>query len=162
MRREYVPVGKPAKRYSPSVSVGVLRFNPVPPLKIVTLTPGTTAPLGSVTVPETVASWVCDHAPAEKSATNTADNVYSRKFRRVISLVLYEFGCSAISLASSSLSRDPLAEVWIAIRQRNARRFAPSKKSHAIVTGQSQLLEVKNDAVIFPFRGDESFQLGNV
>src|SRR5580692_7633492 len=79
MRREYVPVGKPAKRYSPSVSVGVLRFNPVPPLKIVTLTPGTTAPLGSVTVPETVASWVCGHAPAEKSATNTADNVHGRK-----------------------------------------------------------------------------------
>ena len=66
------------------------------------------------------------------------------------------------ALASSSLSRDPLAEVWIAIRQRNASRFALSKKSHAILTGQSQLLEVKNDAAIFPFGGDERFQLGNV
>jgi hypothetical protein len=69
---------------------------------------------------------------------------------------------STISLASSSLSRDPLAEVWIAIRQRNASRFALSKKSHAIRTGQSQLLEVKNDSAIFPFGVDERFQLGNV
>src|SRR5580698_4806433 len=98
MRREYVPVGKPAKRYSPAVSVRALRFNPVPWLTIVALTPGTAAPLGSVMVPETVASWVCDHALTEKSATNTADNVYGRKlfltwasfikFRLVISSVL--------------------------------------------------------------------------
>jgi hypothetical protein len=67
-----------------------------------------------------------------------------------------------ISLASTSLPRDPLAEVRIAIRQRNASRFALSKKSHAIRTGQSQLLEVKNDSAIFPFGGDERFQLGNV
>jgi hypothetical protein len=67
-----------------------------------------------------------------------------------------------ISLASTSLSRDPLAEVWIAIRQRNASRFALSKKSHAILTGQSQLLEVKNDAAIFPFGGDERFQFDDV
>jgi hypothetical protein len=60
------------------------------------------------------------------------------------------------------LSRDPLAEVWIAIRQRDASRFTLSKKSHAILTGQSQLPEVKNDATIFPFRGDERFQFGNV
>ena len=66
------------------------------------------------------------------------------------------------SLASSSLSRDPLAEVWIAIGQRNASRFALSKKSHAILTGESQLLEVQNDAAIFPFCGDERFQFGNV
>src|SRR5579859_485491 len=79
------------------------------------------------------------------------------KFRPVISLVLYEFGRSTISLASSPLSRDPLAEVWIAIRQRDASRFALSKKSHAILTDQSQLLEVKNDAAIFPFGGDERF-----
>ena len=68
MRREYVPVGKPAKRYSPAVSVSVLRFNPVPWLTIVTTTPETTAPLGSVMAPETVASWVCDHATTERSA----------------------------------------------------------------------------------------------
>src|SRR4029077_19298994 len=72
-------------------------------------------------------------------------------------LVLYEFGRSTISLLSSPLSRDPLAEVWIAIRQRDANRFALSKKSHAILTDQSQLLEVKNDAAIFPFAGDERF-----
>src|SRR5580692_5660187 len=79
MRREYVPVGKPAKRYSPAVSVGALRFNPVPWLTIVTSTPGTAAPLGSLMMPETVASWVCDHALTEMNATNIADNVYGRK-----------------------------------------------------------------------------------
>jgi hypothetical protein len=73
-----------------------------------------------------------------------------------------ERGRSTISLASGSLSRNPLAEVWIGIRQRNASRFALSKKSHAILPGQSQLPEVKNDATIFPFRGDERFQFGNV
>jgi hypothetical protein len=60
------------------------------------------------------------------------------------------------------LSRDPLAEVWIAIRERNARHFALRKKSHAIRTGQSQLLEVKNDSAIFPFGGDERFQLDDM
>src|SRR5580658_2292621 len=79
MRREYVPVGKPAKRYSPAVPVGVLRLNPVPWLTIVTPTPETTAPLGSVMVPETVASWVCDHALTEMNAANNAANVYGRK-----------------------------------------------------------------------------------
>jgi hypothetical protein len=61
------------------------------------------------------------------------------RFKLVISLVFY--GCSRStnsinrhSLASRSLSRDPLAEVWVAIRQSNASRFAMSKKSHAILT----------------------------
>src|SRR5579863_5459590 len=98
------------------------------------------------------------------TSVNTARNfgLDPIKFELVISLVLYQRRQSAISLASSSLSRDPLAEVWIAIRQRNARRFALRKKSHAILTGQSQLLEVKNDSAIFPFSGDDRFQLGNV
>src|SRR5580698_4797931 len=78
MRREYVPVGKPASRYSPTMSVGVLRFNPVPWLIIVTTTPETTALLGSVIVPETVASWVCDHAPTEKSAASAAAGMQRR------------------------------------------------------------------------------------
>src|SRR5580704_16163615 len=78
MRREYVPIGKPAKRYSPAVSVRTLRFNPVPWLTTVTLTPGTTAPLGSVMVPETVASWVCAHAPTERSTANTDDCTQAR------------------------------------------------------------------------------------
>src|SRR5579863_1150509 len=79
MRREYVPVGKPAKRYSPAVSVRTLRFNPVPWLTTVTLAPGTTAPLGSVMAPETVASWVCAHAAIEKSTANTAASMYGRR-----------------------------------------------------------------------------------
>jgi hypothetical protein len=61
------------------VSVGVLRFNPVPWLTIVTTTPETTAPLGSVMVPETVASWVCGHALTEMNAAKIADNAYGRK-----------------------------------------------------------------------------------
>jgi len=60
------------------------------------------------------------------------------------------------------VSCDPLADVWIAIHQCNPRRLASSKKSHAILTGQSQLLEVKNDATIFAFGGEERFQLGYV
>jgi hypothetical protein len=48
----------------------------------VTLTPGTTAPLGSVIVPETVASWVCDRAPAEKSAASTAARMQCRYHSR--------------------------------------------------------------------------------
>ena len=47
--------------------------------QIVTTTSGTTAPLGSVMVPETVASWVCDHALTEMNAANIADDVYGRK-----------------------------------------------------------------------------------
>jgi hypothetical protein len=66
------------------------------------------------------------------------------------------------SLASTSVSRDPLADVWIAIHQYNALCLALSKKRHAILTGQSQLLQVKTDATIFSFGGDERFQLGNV
>ena len=65
-------------------------------------------------------------------------------------------------LASGSLSRDPLADVWIAIRERNAGRFTLSKKSDAILAGQSHILEVENDAPIFSFRGDECFQLGDM
>src|SRR5579871_2671146 len=71
-------MGNPAKRYSPAVSVRALRFNPVPWLAIVTLTPGTTASLGSVIVPETVASWVCDQALTEKSAANATDGMQGR------------------------------------------------------------------------------------
>src|SRR5579871_2285830 len=71
-------MGNPAKRYSPTVSVRALRFNPVPWLAIVTLTPGTMAPLGSVMVPETAPSWVCDHAPTEKSAAKAADRMQGR------------------------------------------------------------------------------------
>jgi len=54
------------------------RFNPVPWLTIVTLTPGITAPVGSAMVPETVASCVCDHAPTEKSTVNDADSMRRR------------------------------------------------------------------------------------
>src|SRR5580698_9321239 len=69
---------------------------------------------------------------------------------------------SQLALAIISLSRDPLADVWIAIRQHNVSRFALSEKSDAVLTGQSHILEVENDTAIFPFRADERFQLGNV
>jgi hypothetical protein len=57
---------------------------------------------------------------------------------------------------------DPLADVWIAIRQRNAGRLAPSEKSNAILTGQSHIFEVEDDSAVFHFRGNEGFQLRNV
>src|SRR5579872_2739801 len=75
-------MGKPAKRYSPAVSVRALRFKPVPRLTIVTLTPGTTALLGSVMVPETVASWVCDHPPTEKSTARAHASIEGRHHAR--------------------------------------------------------------------------------
>src|SRR5579862_63453 len=64
--------------------------------------------------------------------------------------------------ASTSLPGDPLADVWIAVHQRNTGGFALRKKSYAILTCQSHILEVENDMGIFPFRADERFQLGNV
>jgi hypothetical protein len=60
------------------VSVRTLRFNPVPWLTTVTLTPGTTAPLGSVMAPETAASWVWDHASTERSTANNDDSMLAR------------------------------------------------------------------------------------
>jgi hypothetical protein len=57
----------------------VLRFNPVPWLTIATAAPETTAPLGSVMVPGTVASRVCGHALAEMKAANVADNGYVQR-----------------------------------------------------------------------------------
>jgi len=63
---------------------------------------------------------------------------------------------------SRSLSRDPLANVGIAIRQRNANRFALSEKSDAVLAGQSHILQVEHDATTFRFRADERLQLGNM
>ncbi|MEP7354755.1 MAG: hypothetical protein ABI824_16115 [Acidobacteriota bacterium] len=60
------------------------------------------------------------------------------------------------------MSRDPLADVWIAIHQRNAGRLALSEKIDAVLTRQGHILEIEGDAPIFPFRADECFQLGNV
>jgi hypothetical protein len=65
-------------------------------------------------------------------------------------------------LPSGSLSRDPLAHVWIAIRQRNASRLALSEKIDTVLTGQSHILEVKSDWAIFSLRPDEFLQLNNI
>ena len=65
-------------------------------------------------------------------------------------------------LASIGLYSDPLAGVWIAIRQPDVSRFALSEKIDAVLTRQSHIPEVENDAPIFPFRGDERFELGNM
>ena len=67
-----------------------------------------------------------------------------------------------MGLAPLVLYPDPLADVWIAIRQRNAVRFAPSEKSNAILTGQSHIFEVQDDSAVFHFRRYERFQLGNM
>jgi hypothetical protein len=47
------------------------------------------------------------------------------------------------------LSRDPLADVWIAIHQRNVGSFALSEKSNAILTGQSHIFEIENDGDLY-------------
>jgi hypothetical protein len=60
------------------------------------------------------------------------------------------------------LDSNPLADVWIAIRQCNAGAFALSEKSNAFLAGQSHIFEVEEDPAVFPFRADERFQFGNV
>lgn len=60
------------------------------------------------------------------------------------------------------LSRDPLADVWIAIRESNVNRFALNEKIDAVLTYESHVFEVERNAARRPFRGDERFQLGNV
>src|SRR5580704_16398324 len=112
--------------------------------------------LAITSFPVPVSPWINTAESTGTTLATSANNAWNFgldpiKFKRVISLVLYECGRSTISPASRSLSRDPFAEVWIAIRQRDASRFTLSKKSHAILTGQSQLPEVKNDGAIFPF-----------
>jgi hypothetical protein len=62
----------------------------------------------------------------------------------------------------TALSADPLADVWIAIHQCDAGRFAPGKKIDAILTSQSHIFKVKNDSPMCSFCGNERFQLGNV
>src|ERR1700689_3605370 len=54
------------------------------------------------------------------------------------------FSCdpNRLRFLSGSLSRDPLANVWIAIHQRNASRLALSEKSDAVLARQGHILEV--------------------
>src|SRR5579863_9988463 len=52
--------------------------------------------------------------------------------------------------AFTSLPGDPLADIWIAIRQGNTGRFALSEKIDAVLTGQSHILEVETDSATFP------------
>ena len=66
------------------------------------------------------------------------------------------------ALRSGSLSCDPFADIWIAIDQHDAIRFALSEKGDTVLAGQSHILEVENDSAIFPFSADERFQLSNV
>src|SRR5260370_14571777 len=65
-------------------------------------------------------------------------------------------------LLAASFSRDPLANVWIAIRQRDASGFAGGKKIDTVLTCQSHIFQVQNDAAAIHFRGDECFQLGDM
>src|SRR5262245_26269868 len=58
------------------MSVRASRVNPVLWLTIVTWAPGTTAPLGSVMVPKTAASWVCDHAHTEDKVNNRPNSMH--------------------------------------------------------------------------------------
>src|SRR3982750_2327636 len=51
-----------------------------------------------------------------------------------------------LRLRSCPLSGDPLADVWIAIHERNVTVFAVSQKVDAVLTCQGQVLEVEGDA----------------
>ena len=51
-RREWFPIGKPAKRYSPAMPVKALRFNPVPWLTIVIPLPTDVFPIAVPPSPE--------------------------------------------------------------------------------------------------------------
>jgi hypothetical protein len=62
----------------------------------------------------------------------------------------------------SPLSRDPLADVWIAIRQRDVSRFALSEKIDTVLACQSHVLQVQSDAAIFALPGDKRLQFGNM
>jgi hypothetical protein len=69
---------------------------------------------------------------------------------------------TSLRLPSGSLSRDPLAHVWIAIHQRDVSRLALSEKIDTVLPGQSHILEVKSDSAILSLRPDEFFQLNNI
>src|SRR5579863_7454459 len=131
--------------------------------------------LAITSFPVPVSPWIRTAESAGATLSTSAINVRNFgldpiKSKLVIALFLSECKIrSAFSpdqndpaLRLGSLSRDPLADVWIAIRQPDASRFALSEKIDAVLTRQSHILEVENDAPIFPFRGDECFQLGNV
>jgi hypothetical protein len=75
IRTTYFPVGKPITWYWPFMSVRASRFNPVLTAETVTLAPGITAPVGSVTVPKTVPSCVCDQPHVETHANDRAKSI---------------------------------------------------------------------------------------
>ena len=66
------------------------------------------------------------------------------------------------ALRAAFLSGDPFANVWIAIHQHDVRCFAPGQKIDAVLTCQSHILQVENDAAAIRFRGDECFQFGDM
>src|SRR5262249_15051463 len=65
------------------MSVRATRFNPVLTLETATRDSAITAPVGSVMVPKTVPSWVCDHADAEKEANSRAKSMHRLSAARV-------------------------------------------------------------------------------
>jgi hypothetical protein len=103
-----------------------------------------------------------DNAPSEASGSApekpTALALFIRHRRPVCSPqepLLY-------ALRAALLSGDPFANVWIAIRQRDVRCFAPGQKIDAVLTCQSHIFQVENDAAALRFCGDDCFQLGDM
>src|SRR5277367_1524910 len=116
--------------------------------------------LAITSFPVPVSPWI---RTAESTGATLATSVSNaRNFgldpikSKVVIAFLYAYEiCSAFSsdqnqraLCSIFLSRDPLADVWIAIHQRNVSRFALREKIDAVLTCQSHILEVENDAAI--------------
>ena len=75
--RSYVPKGSTVKRKNPLLSVFSSRLNPVFTFSIRTVAPGTTAPVGSVTVPS-ICPLIADACPKQagmaKTSTTAAKN----------------------------------------------------------------------------------------
>jgi hypothetical protein len=63
--------------------------------------------------------------------------------------VPHSFWLNRLTLCSCALPGDPLADVWGAIHQQNATRFALSEEIDAVLTSQSYVLEVKGDPAPF-------------
>src|SRR5215213_4376906 len=68
----YLPMGRKVALYEPSSFVVIVRSCPVSTLRIATVAPGRTAPLGSLTVPCTVPVTVCAKTAAPRQRTQAA------------------------------------------------------------------------------------------
>ncbi len=84
----YLPRGSSGARYSPSLPLTTTRWAPVSVLVMVTLTPGSAAPLLSVTVPWMLPLIACDCARAGNAVPSTSRVTIARVDHSRIMFVL--------------------------------------------------------------------------